>query len=43
VYRIQEMSAVLRQKKDVIQLFGIHGYVTELDTDVTPADPDTSV
>jgi hypothetical protein len=43
VYRIQEIYVVLRQKEDVIQLFEIHGYVTEIDTNVTPADPNTSV
>ena len=25
-------------KKDVIQLFGINGYITEFDAKVTPAD-----
>jgi hypothetical protein len=43
VCRIQETVAALRQKKDVNQLFGIHGHVTEFDTKVTPADPNTSV
>jgi hypothetical protein len=30
VYKLKERLAVLRQEKGAMQLFGIHGYVTDL-------------